>query len=421
MKRIIAISIASLLLLTYCKKDKKNSTASITTTTATSITSTNASTGGEITNDGGSAITQKGICWATHTDPTVSDSVINNGTGPGSFTSILTNLSPNTTYYVKAYAINGSGTGYGNEINFKTSAGLATITTSAISNIQPLSASSGGNITNDGGATITERGIVYATTANPTISNNKITAGTGVGSFNAILSPLASQQTYYVRAYATNSYGTSYGNQVQFNAASANTVTDIEGNVYPYVTIGNQSWMSSNLKVTKFKNGDPLTNGYTTANFNWSTSTQSAFTFPNGDANKKDSFGLLYNRFVINDARGVCPTGWHVPSDDEWMTLELNQGMSQADADLDGTYRGAIAPKLREGGASGLNLQLAGYLLHPTGAYIDFRKKGFYHTSTAATSITKWYRSLTSSSDPDAGGIYRDYNGYVMSIRCIKD
>jgi uncharacterized protein (TIGR02145 family) len=420
MKRIIPFALASLLLLPYCKKEKK-STASITTTSVTAVTSTSVQTGGEITSDGGSAITKRGICWAAHANPSVSDSIIDNGTGSESFTVTLNNLSAKTTYYIKAYAINGSGTGYGNEISFTTTAGLATITTNVVSNIQPLSASGGGNITNDGGAAITERGIVYATAANPTISNFKIPAGTGTGTFTATISPLASQQTYYVKAYATNSYGTSYGNQVQFNAASANTLTDIEGNVYPYVTIGSQNWMASNLKVTKYKNGDPVTNGYATASFAWSSTTQGAFTFPSGDPSKKDSFGLLYNRFAIDDTRGVCPTGWHMPTDDEWKALEINQGMSSSDADLTGVYRGTIAPKLREGGTSGLNLQFAGYLFHVDGSYGDFRRQGFYYSSTPGTSTTRYYRSLTVSSDPNAAGVYRTYNRYAMSVRCVKD
>lgn len=417
MKKIIPLALTSLLLLPYCKKDKKMTTATISTTSVTGLTSSGVQTGGNISDDGGSAITKRGICWATHSNPSVSDSITDNGTGSGSFTVTLNNLSANTTYYIKAYAINGTGTAYGNEVSFTTTAGLATITTAAITSIQPLSAVSGGNITNDGGAAVSERGVVYSTSSNPTISNFKIMAGTGTGTFTATLSPLASQQTYYVRAYATNSYGTSYGNQVQFNAASANTVTDVEGNVYTYVSVCGKNWMATNLKTTKYKNGDPITNGYATTNFNWATTTTGAYTFPGGMPAEKDTLGLLYNIYTINDARGVCPTGWHVPSDDEWKAIEVCQGMSQSDADLTGN-RGTIGSKFLEGGASGLNIQKGGYLNTSTGEYKNFKQYGVYYTSTIANATTNWLRAFNvGSSDP----IYRTNNNWVSGVRCVKD
>jgi len=420
MKKIIPFAVACMLLLPDCKKDKKMTTPTITTTAASGVTGSSVQTGGNITDDGGSQITKRGICWAIHSNPTVSDSITSNGTGSGSFTVTLNNLSANTTYYIKAYAINSTGTSYGNEVSIKTAAGLATVTTAAITNLQPLSAVSGGNITNDGGASITERGVVYATSANPTLTNYKIVAGTGTGIFTATLSPLASQQTYYARAYATNSNGTAYGNQVQFNAASANTVTDVEGNVYPYVTLCGKSWMATNLKTTKYKNGDPITNGYATANFDWAHTSTGAYTFPNSMTSNKDTFGLLYNLYVINDSRGVCPTGWHVPSDDEWKALEICEGMSAADADLDG-YRGTIAPAFEVGGSSGLNMQLAGYLLPSDGTTYGWGTRGYFYSSTPVTSISNWFRAVPDPNDGNYPGVRRLYNSYGMSVRCIKD
>ena len=304
MKHCLLIVSAVILTVAACKKDKK-SLAVISTTAVTNVSSTGATSGGTITDDGGSGVTQRGICWADHSGPTIADSITKDGSGSGLFTSTVTGLNAKTTYYVRAYAVNASGTAYGNELNFTTSAGLATVITSAATDIVALSAKSGGNITNDGGATITERGVVYGTSPNPTTSNFKIMSGTGTGSFNVTLSPLASQTVYYARAYAVNSYGTSYAKQIQFNSASASTVTDVDGNVYPYVTVGTQSWMAKNLKVTKFKNGDPITDGLT--NYNWVTATTPAYTYPNKVVSKKDTLGLLYSFFVIKDNRGVCP------------------------------------------------------------------------------------------------------------------
>jgi uncharacterized protein (TIGR02145 family) len=400
-----------------CKKDKKALPA-LTTTAATNVTANSITTGGNITDDGNSGITQRGIAWADHAAPTVADSITKDGTGSGAFTSTISYLNANTTYYLRAYAINASGTAYGNEISVKTSNGAPTVTTTAITDIQPLSAVSGGNVTNDGGATVTERGIVYATTANPTITNFKITSGTGTGTFTATLSPLASQTTYYVRAYATNSFGTAYGNQVQFNAASANTVTDVDGNVYSYVTIcGGKSWMATNLRTTKYKNGDAVTNG-TTGGFDW-TSAVGAYGYPNGNISNEPTYGKLYNNYAISDSRGICPTGWHVPSDDEWKALEVCQGMTQADAD-GSNWRGTIAPKLKEGGTSGLNLQLGGFL--GNGAPFQFGVYGEFATSTLALDPNFFYqRRVAKTGDPNEMAVYRSFSSTARSVRCVKD
>jgi uncharacterized protein (TIGR02145 family) len=426
MKHSILLLFAFLIFLAGCKKDKPGTIATLTTTAITSVTSNSAQTGGNITDDGGSGITKRGVVWATHTAPTVADSITNNGTGSGSFTSAITGLNANTLYYVRAYAINATGTAYGNEISFTTSAGIPTVSTTAVSDILPLSAKSGGSITNDGAASITERGVVFATTANPTISNFKIAAGTGTGNFTVTLSPLASQTTYYIRAYATNSHGTAYGNQVQFNAASANTVTDIDGNVYPYVTIGTQNWMTTNLKVTKYKNGDPVTNGLT--GYNWATGTAGAYTFPNGEVSRKESLGLYYNIYAIRDSRGVCPAGWHVPTDNDWKALEVNQGMTQVQADQYNDFpgRGTIGAKFLEGGSSGLNIQKAGmvFINGSTAEYYGFNDWGVYWSSTPLdpSSASNIYRGFNLGS-PDPAPIARTWidKTYILSVRCIKD
>ena len=403
--------------ISACKKEKKG-LASITTSAATNVTSNSLTTGGSIDDDGGSSITSRGVAWANHTGPTVADSVTNDGKGGGVFTSNLTGLSSNTVYYIKAYVINGSGTAYGDEITVTTSKGLPTLSTTAITDIQPLTAKSGGNIINDGGAAVTERGIVYAKTSNPTTANFKIPSGSGSGNFTATLSPLESQTTYYVRAYAINSYGVSYGNQVQFNAASANTVSDIDGNVYPYVTLcGGKSWMAANLKTTKYRNGDVITNG-TTGGFNW-TSAEGAYGYPNGDAANEPTYGKLYNNYAISDGRGVCPAGWHVPSDDEWKLLEVCQGLTQAEAD-DLNWRGTIAPKLKAGGSTGLNLQFAGFL--GNGAPFQFGTLGEFATSTVALPPNVFLqRRVAKPGDPNELAVYRNYSSTARSVRCVKD
>jgi len=204
---------------------------SITTTNVTEISTTSAKSGGLITVDVRTSITARGVCWHTSQNPTTSNSKTLDGTGTGEFTANITDLTANTTYYVRAYATNSSGTAYGNEVSFKTSAAqtttLPTLTTVAISAITQTAANSGGNISADGGATVSARGVIWSTSQNPTVAlSTKTSNGTGTGAFTSELTSLTANTTYYVRAYASNSAGTAYGNEVTFktNTAQATTV-----------------------------------------------------------------------------------------------------------------------------------------------------------------------------------------------------
>lgn len=209
----------------------------LTTTSVSSITTTSGSSGGNITNDGGSTVTARGICWSTSASPTISlTTKTSNGTGSGSFTSSISNLTPGTKYYVRAYATNSSGTGYGDEVSFTTNASLPpTLTTTVISSISYRTASSGGQITADGNAPVTERGVVWGTSNSPTYETNsgKTSNGTGTGSFSSNLTSLQPGTTYYVRAYAKNAGAIGYGDEKSFSTLPLTvpslTTTQISG------------------------------------------------------------------------------------------------------------------------------------------------------------------------------------------------
>jgi hypothetical protein len=192
--------------------------ATITTLAVTSLTTNSATSGGNITSDGGAPVTARGVCWNTSANPTTTNSKTSDGTGTGSFTSNITTLTENTTYYVRSYAINSQGTTYGSEVSFKTNPilALATVTTSVATTFTTTTAVLGGNVTNDGNAEVMERGIVYATTQNPTTANTKVILGTGTGIFGNSVPGFESNTIYYVRAYAINSQGTAYGSEVSF-------------------------------------------------------------------------------------------------------------------------------------------------------------------------------------------------------------
>ncbi|NLB87452.1 MAG: hypothetical protein GX793_10375, partial [Bacteroidales bacterium] len=195
--------------------------AKLTTNEVSNITATYASCGGNITSDGGSSITARGVCWSTSQNPTTSNSKTTIGSGFGSFKSAITGLTAGTTYYVRAYATNSVGTQYGNQVSFKTLVGVPSLTTKEISNITATSASCGGNITSDGGSSVTARGVCWSTSQNPTISSSHSTSVGGTGSFSSSITGLTANTTYYVRAYATNSIGTQYGNQLSFQTPFA--------------------------------------------------------------------------------------------------------------------------------------------------------------------------------------------------------
>ena len=191
----------------------------VTTDAVSAITPTTATGGGNITDNGGAAVTGRGVCWNTTGSPTTADSSTNDGTGAGAFPSSLTGLTPGATYYVRAYAVNSAGIGYGNQVSFTTLPVLPTVTTNAISAITPTTATGGGNVTNNGGAAVTARGLCWNTTGNPTTTDSNTTNGTGIGAFTGSITGLTPGATYYVRAYAVNSVGTAYGNQVSFTTA----------------------------------------------------------------------------------------------------------------------------------------------------------------------------------------------------------
>jgi hypothetical protein len=191
----------------------------LTTTAITSITQTTAISGGNIASDNGGSVTARGVCWSIAQNPTTSDSKTSDAGGTGSFTSNITGLSGNTTYYVRAYASNSAGTSYGNQVSFITSPLMPTLTTATASSITATSCNSGGNVTSDGGATITARGLCYATTANPTVANTTVVATGTTGAFTSSITGLTVNTTYYVRAFATNIAGTAYGNEINFKTS----------------------------------------------------------------------------------------------------------------------------------------------------------------------------------------------------------
>jgi len=199
-------------------------------------------------------------------------------------------------------------------------AGIPVISTAEVTDITQTTAKCGGNITSDGGNTVTARGVCWSTGQTPTISDNKTTDGTGAGTFVSNISGLTANTTYYARAYATNSKGTAYGSSMSFtteDGGSAGSFTDPrDGNVYQTVTIGTQVWMAENLRYLPSVVG-PGTGSNTTPYYYVYDYEGTDVNAAKGTSNYS-TYGVLYNWLAAVNA---CPAGWHLPSDAEWTEL----------------------------------------------------------------------------------------------------
>ena len=384
----------------------------LTTTAATSITQTNAVSGGNITADGGGTVMTRGTCWATTTNPTTSNSLTSDGTGTGTFVSNLIGLAPGTTYHIRAYAINSAGTAYGNDLTFTAAVSVPTLTTTAITSIAGTTALSGGNITSDGDESVTARGVCWSTSSGPDITGSKTTDGTGTGIFTSNITGLSAGVKYYVRAYATNSAGTGYGNQISFNTL----IADIDGNIYDTVRIGTQTWMKENLRVTKFNDGTDIL--LPTDDYKWMELIIPAYCWYNNDISNKETYGALYNWWAANSGK-LCPVGWHVPTVDEFVIIAPPYGRAGYDLMESGTSHWI----------SGLGTNMTGFTALPGGARgSDFEgmgESGSYWTFNVPDYMYSgwvwwypipwqeaWGSTPTSTlTDPHGG----------FSVRCLKD
>ncbi|MDD3567896.1 MAG: FISUMP domain-containing protein [Bacteroidales bacterium] len=396
----------------------------VITADISNILTTTATGGGNVTASGGVAVTAKGVVWSTSQNPTVTTSmgITTNGTGTGSWVSELVELTEGTTYYVRAYATNEAGTAYGEEKSFTTLT-LPTLTTAEISNLASTSITTGGNITSDGGAAVTARGVCWGTVSNPTLENNFTEDGSGVGEFVSNLTGLTPTTTYYIRAYATSLAGTAYGNEVTFNTISTTQIADIDNNVYNTVTIGEQEWMAENLRTTKYKDDTTIPTGHTDSQ--WESLTTGAYAiYPhteidglNSDAEVLEAYGALYNWFAV-ETGNLCPTGWHVPTDAEWTALtDYVGGASVAGTKL----------KATSGWNSGDNgTDEYGFSALPGGRrnffdgnFSNVGNFGYWWSSTELDATLAWGRYMRY----DTGDVYRIHYSRRdgISVRCIKD
>lgn len=225
---IIRQSLLTLADTLYVNQAKAPNVPTLTTYDAYNITASSVATGGNITSDGGGDVLSRGVCWSKNENPTIENSKTTNGKGSGTFTTEIAGLDPATKYYARSYATNRTGTGYGSVVSFITQIAKPTLTTTTATQITKNSVVTGGNITSNGGGTIAQRGVCWSTNQNPIASGNVTLNGSGSGEFVSSVIGLVPFTKYYIRAYATNSAGTSYGTQVEFTTLRSEPVVEIK-------------------------------------------------------------------------------------------------------------------------------------------------------------------------------------------------
>lgn len=378
-----------------------------------------------------------GICYSSsNAEPSINNNIINFGAITDTLTKtvIVKNLKHSTKYYFRSFVMDEENAKYGDVISLSTPKGIAKLTTNEVSNITATSAICGGNITSDDGFTITARGVCWSKSQNPTTSNTHTTNGSGTGSFTSSITGLTTGTTYYVRAYATNSMGTQYGNQISFTPYS--TFKDSrDGNVYKTVKIGNQVWMAENLKYLPSVVG-PGTGSTTTSYYYVYGYDGTSVSSAKATSNYK-TYGVLYNWPA---AKKSCPNGWHLPSDSEWTQMENYLANNAYNYDgSTGGGRDKIAKALAS--KSGWNSS------SPTGAvgntdYSSYRNKsgftalpggarynygnfyglgdnGNWWSATENDSNYAWRRYLYYDNSNVNRGSY--YMAFGYSVRCVRD
>ena len=218
MKNMLFISLLIFLIILSgsCKKERPKPPV-LSTAYISEISYRTAVSGGNVTRENGEPVISRGVCWNTTANPTMADSKTSDGTGTGSFTSNLTGLIPNTTYYVRAYATNNIGTSYGFQLSFTTlQSSSPSLLTASTGSVTKTGAVSGGVTIDDHGEEVTSKGVCWSVSENPTVSDSKTDNGTGTDNFSANLTGLTPNTTYYVRAYAINKLATAYGDQKTF-------------------------------------------------------------------------------------------------------------------------------------------------------------------------------------------------------------
>jgi len=393
----------------------RNGIPTVTTAEVTDIQGETATCGGNVTDNCGLAVIARGVCWSTSPNPTLDDTHTTNGSGNGSFSSSITGLSISTTYYVRAYATTSAGTGYGEQVSFTTRNGIPTVTTIQVTSIGSGWAYSGGNIIDDGGLSVTTRGVCWSTSSSPTLANSHTTNGSGAGSFFSYMTGLTMSTTYYVRAYATNSFVTVYGNQLSFTTSS---------NEHVYVDLGLPSgllWATCNVGADSPEDyGDYFAWGETQPKdyYDWSTyqycmgSFNTLTKYCNNSNNGYNGFTDNLTTLLPEDDAATANWGsdWRMPTNEEWQELYNNTTVTWM------TQNGVNGRLFTASNGNSLFLPAAGYRYNSSLDGADSSGNFWSSSLTTGYPFNAWYFSF----DSDSFGMYDYYRYCGLSVRAVR-
>ena len=327
----------------------------------------------------------------------------------------LAGLTPGTTYHFRVKATNELGTANGDDLTFTTLGTVPTAIANNVSNLQVNTATLNGSVNPNFLQSTAYFEWGYTTNyGNTTTSIQSPITGNSSSNISVDLSGLNPETTYHFRIKSTNELGTTYSDDLTFTTYA---LKDVDNNLYHSVTIGTQTWMQSNLKTTHYKDNSNIP--LVTENAEWSYLTSPGYCwYNNSESIYKDTYGALYNWYTIS-TNNICPSGWHVPSDVEWMTLiNFLGGNSVAGTKLKETG------SLHWGGPNPIATNVSGFTALPAGDRVN---DGVFGNLTLETSIwhsteySAWagqviYIHLLSSAD------ILPWNKQLgASIRCIKD
>ena len=414
--------------LSFTTSAKVDTLPNVQTDAAINIWCTKASLRGHVLQDGGSQVSQRGFVWGTNPSPTMLDNLVTNGSDTGKFISSISGLTPGTSYFFRAFAVNSVGTSYGNEQHFTTSDTLATLGITLVDSIKSYAAIAFGYVNSDGGSSVSQRGVVWSTNPNPTLMDNYINCGSGIGPFSCNLIGLASNSTYYVRSYAINSSGTIYSNEVYFNTTSGpsyppGTVfcTSNATAIIEVTSASGKVWMDRNLGANRAATNstDTLAAGDL---YQWGRRADGHQCRSSGTTLTSSSIDQpLHNDFIlsqsspsdwripqnpnlwqgVNGTNNPCPTGFRLPTGQEW----YNETNFWSTNNAAGAFNNPLKLVLngRRGGHTGN--------IHSTGS------EGYY-----------WSSSVFNNSDVDnllilniTAAVITSSRASGLAVRCIKN
>jgi uncharacterized protein (TIGR02145 family) len=414
----LLILISIVFLSNSCKKTEPEQQIVIGTSVITKISLFSARSGGFI---GSGSATEYGVCWSSHSGPTISDSLTSDGSGAGNFISQLNGLEPGHLYYVRSYGTNGKGTIYGNEFSFTTLGKPPVAITKRPAWVENTYVIITGTVKSN-----LLRTDLYFEFGPDTNYGTKVEASDSymLGTMDSItvtagISYLTEFSTYHYRIVAENTLGKVYGNDITFKmSGTKGTVTDIDGNIYQTIVIGNQTWMAENLKTEHFKDGTDIP--FVSDALAWLNLFKPGFCWQAGNPANKNRFGGLYNWYAA-DTKKLCPEGWHVPSRTEWNNIiSSGLGASAGGKMKETGFTYWNSPNSGATNSSGFSARGAGLRLAGSDWW-QIKEQGCWWSSTISIGDQIQAIHYYINYDDEVLHLSANWRECGMSVRCIED